>query len=619
MSGEYILCNLVTYCAIVCRVIFSGFLRFFLWLFQKVSFTKNEYEVTFNAVGGTPEPPTQMVKYKGKASAPSPVPTKNGYTFKGWYNKAGNTLWDFAVNEVTQNTELYAKWRINTYTVTFSVKGTPANGTLKAEFDDTESSSGDPVDYNKTVIFTAKPATGYKVDTWTITGSSFEASTGTDGNPIAKVKITADTNVKVSFTKNEYTVTFDADGGTPAPAAQTVKYKEKASVPSEPVKEGYTFKGWHNKAGNAPWNFTVNEVTGNTELYAKWQINTYPVTFNVEGAPPNGTLKAELAGSVIVSGNPVEHGKSVTFTAAPASDYKVDTWTVTPASAVQEGGTPGSLIAKVKVSSATTVKVTFKLADKTYTVNGIDFIMKSIAAVTNGSVGHVDADDNKPHTVSLSAYRIGETEVTQELWQAVMGNNPSDLYGYGSVPAKGEVQGKRPVDTVSWFECIAFCNELTKKVNGGSDAQCVYTFGGHIYSTADATAKKVPVMDMSKKGFRLPTEAEWEWAAKGGTEDKWAGTNEEAQLVNYAWYDDFYGGDAHLRTHEVKKKLPNAYGLYDMSGNVSEWCWDWYDSFPYSLPADYTGPTSGLRRTLRGGDWGGDRTAPVVRDGTVFT
>ena len=244
-------------------------------------------------------------------------------------------------------------------------------------------------------------------------------------------------------------------------------------------------------------------------------------------------------------------------------------------------------------------------ADKTYTVNSVNFTMKGIAAVTGKSVGHGDESDNAPHTVSLTAYRIGETEVTQELWEAVMGNNPSSFSGS---PESGEVQEKRPVEKVSWYQCIAFCNELTKKVPELGESQCVYTVDGHTYGTADATAEKVPAMDMNKKGFRLPTEAEWEWAAMGGKDYKWSGTNVESELVNYAWY----GANSSGKTHEVKQKQPNGYGLYDMSGNVWEWCWDRYGTLLNPLPEDYSGAASGTSRVRRGG-CGGDGAVRAAR------
>ena len=231
--------------------------------------------------------------------------------------------------------------------------------------------------------------------------------------------------------------------------------------------------------------------------------------------------------------------------------------------------------------------------DKTYTVKGVSFTMKGITAVTDAVLGDNSMEDNQEHTVELSAYYIGETEVTQELWKAVMGNNPT--LRTDSL--------KNPVEQVSWFDCIAFCNELTKKVSKLGESQCVY-YSDDIYTTVytvtDAGNSMVPHMKQEAKGFRLPTEAEWEWAAMGGKQYRWAGTDSEDELENYAWYAD----NSDYKAHEVKRKEANGYGLYDMSGNVVEWCWDWYDdSIPADGHTDPKGVSSGSLRVIRGGGW----------------
>jgi serine/threonine protein kinase len=216
---------------------------------------------------------------------------------------------------------------------------------------------------------------------------------------------------------------------------------------------------------------------------------------------------------------------------------------------------------------------------------GIDMLFIQGGTFDMGS--NDGGSDEKPvHRVTVSDFYMSKYQVTQELYEKVMGKNPSNFKDAG---------GKAPVESVSWYDAVAFCNELSKR-EGRTPA---YSINGSNVS-----------WNQNTNGYRLPTEAEWEYAAGGGpvTErsrsdrTKWAGTNSENSLGTYAWYNSNSGS----KTHPVGTKQPNGLGLYDMSGNVWEWCWDWYGSYSTSAQTNPTGHTSGSFRVLRGGSWVND-------------
>lgn len=189
-------------------------------------------------------------------------------------------------------------------------------------------------------------------------------------------------------------------------------------------------------------------------------------------------------------------------------------------------------------------------------------------------------NDERPiNLVQVSSFLIGKYEVTQKQYFMITEKNPSKFLS----GADGE---KRPVEQVSWYDAVEFCNKLSDM----EGFQRVYRVSGMSV-----------IADFSKNGYRLPTEAEWEYAARGGIQAKGYIYSGSHNIDQVSWFGSNSGG----MTHAVGMKQPNELGIYDMAGNVWEWCWDWYaGSYDSIAQRDPVGPSLGDNRVIRGGSWG---------------
>ncbi len=210
--------------------------------------------------------------------------------------------------------------------------------------------------------------------------------------------------------------------------------------------------------------------------------------------------------------------------------------------------------------------------DTTVTLTGdvtMDFVHIDPGTFTMGSPDSEEerwADEGPQHEVTISkGFYLGKYEVTQGQWEAVMGTTP------WSGESNVEENADHPAVYVSWEDAQAFIQKLN-----------------------DAAGKEL---------YRLPTEAEWEYACRAGTTTRWSFGDDESDVGDYAWYEDNAWDAGEQYAHEVGTKLANPWGLYDMHGNVFEWCLDWFGSYSSEAQTDPSGPESGSYRVLRGGSW----------------
>jgi uncharacterized repeat protein (TIGR02543 family) len=479
--------------------------------------------------------------------------TRSGYTFAGWNTAANGSGTSYTNSQSVSNLNanngatvtLYAKWTANPYTLTLNLQGGNINGSTT----------------NPTQPATVGSAVG-TLPTPTLEGYTFggwysgTGGSGTEYTAATVYSVAGNTTIYASWLKN-YTITFDAQGGTVSPTSKAVIYKRVIGELPTPTRTSYTFGGWYNSSSSGTQVTAINTYgyTNNIPLYARWTVNTYTVVYN-----GNGSTGGSTASSTHAYGT----AKALTANGFTKTNYIFAGWTT------NANGTGTAYINNASVLNLTaTANVTVTLYAKwtqlqpTKQQPGSTAIETMIAMkfVPNGSFLRRDG-----YTVTMSSFYMGEHEVTQLEWYTVMGTNPSSGRGVGD---------NYPVYLVSWNDTQAFIAKLNQ---------------------------------MTGKTYRLPTEAEWEHAAREGVNSRYeySGSDNVGDVV-------WYSSNSSNTPHPVKTKAANALGIYDMSGNVYEWCQDWYSSsYSISELTNPTGPATGNYHLILGGSYFHDSLFAII-------